>query len=115
MVFVFFLHFRVEQGMWWVKGVSDGDDSNVSVKEWNVIILLIKTLLYKLMSELHKTRNSHKNHHHYMRLPRQCLAGLGESLVAPTWQDLSHSEQLAMDGIYVYFKNRAYKEGSVPR
>ncbi|XP_050735877.1 uncharacterized protein LOC127008209 [Eriocheir sinensis] len=106
---------RVEQALWWVRGVSDSDDSNASVKEWSVIILLIKTTVYKLMAELHKTRNCHQNYQHYTRLPQQCLALLGESQETPTWQDMSPSNQLVMDSIYEYFKNRSYKEGPALR
>lgn len=100
---------RMEQAMWWVRGASDGvdaDDNGGSARKWDTLILHIKTSLYKMLSELHKSRCNLQNHHHYTRLTKQCLDVLGGLQAYVTWQDLSPSDQLAVDGIYEYFKKQ---------
>ncbi|KAG0718288.1 hypothetical protein GWK47_052713 [Chionoecetes opilio] len=93
----------MEQAMWWVRSVSDDDGS--SAREWDTIILQIKTYIYMMLCEVHKAEGRFQNHQHYTRLSKQCLDVLGRHQADVTWRDLSPSNQLAVDGFHEYFKN----------
>ncbi|MPD00724.1 hypothetical protein E2C01_096217 [Portunus trituberculatus] len=67
-------------------------------------MLHIKTLVYKILSEMHKARGISQSHHHYRRLAKQCLDVLQKLRHDVSGQD-SYPDHLALDVIHKYFKN----------
>ena len=93
---------RLEQALWWVRGVGDSADD--STKKCDTIMLQIKAVVYKMLSEIHKARGISTNYHHYTRLARQSLDVLRKLQHDVGGQDL-YSDQLAVDVIHKYYKN----------
>lgn len=100
---------RLEQALWWVRGVGDSDGD--SPKKWDAVMLQIKTLVYQILSAMHKARGSSQNHHHYVRLAKQCFDVLQSLQDDVSGQDVCPADQLAMDVIHKYFKS--YLDGDL--
>ncbi|XP_066983977.1 uncharacterized protein [Macrobrachium rosenbergii] len=89
---------RLEGDLSWVMGIS--------TSAWEICILILKTLVYSLLSVLHEQKKNTKSHRHYKRLATQNMEVLPQSMDLPWWEELSMSDKLLMESIYCFLDDR---------
>ncbi|XP_064112967.1 uncharacterized protein LOC135219812 isoform X2 [Macrobrachium nipponense] len=89
---------RLEGDLYWVMGITSS--------AWEICILILKTLVYSLLSMLHEQKKNTKSHRHYKRLAAQNMLVLPQRMDLPLWEELSVSDKLLMESIYFFLDDK---------